>query len=72
MPDNDWKPEKITQALTKKGLTVCELLHQYQLIDSNFSCQRLEAAIADALDVPLHIIWPSRYKSIDGGKDKRK
>lgn len=62
MPDSDWKPDEITQALAAKGLTVYELLQQYQLTDNNnFSYQQLEAIIAEVLEVPLYELWPSRY-----------
>ncbi len=65
MPNCDWKPEEITKALAAKGLTIYEILQQYQLTKENFSYQQLEATIAEVLNIPLYELWPSRYMDID-------
>lgn len=51
--------KKIISALAKKGIHLQQLIDDNQIDMTNFTA--LERCISETLNVPLNILWPSRY-----------
>lgn len=64
---HDWHPEDIKAAIRKKGISLAELARRHGVLPRALPVALTrphspgEAAIADYLSVPAHLIWPSRY-----------
>lgn len=76
-PRPDWHREDIKAALRKRGHTLISLSRSLGLVDSNVTrilatgrSARVQALIANILDVPPQVIWPSRYNA-DGTPRRR-
>ena len=59
MRNNDWTPQQILLALNKKGMSLNQLIKENKINVLNFD--ELERCIANTLNIPLQVIWPSRY-----------
>lgn len=73
----DWHPADIKAALHKKGITLKGLADAYGLAGSSTlsatftrSYPLNEKRIAEAIGVPPHVIWPSRWNA-DGTQKPR-
>jgi Ner family transcriptional regulator len=66
--DPDWHPADVQAALKKRGLSLAGLsaANGYHATAAGKALRRrwpaLEVLIADALGIPPHEIWPSRYR----------
>ncbi|UYZ84346.1 helix-turn-helix domain-containing protein [Entomomonas sp. E2T0] len=62
MLEEDWTPNEIIQALNKRGIKLYELLRTHKLNQGlQFKYSQLERVIADALNISVTELWPSRY-----------
>ena len=72
---HDWHKADIKAALEKRGLSLSRLSRQHNFCRTacalalSMPWPRMEHIIADALDLPPQLIWPSRYH--DDGTPKR-
>ena len=63
----DWHPEDIKAAIRKRGETLTSLGHRCGIdqrlisLALDYPHKAAEAEIARFLEVPAHVIWPSRY-----------
>lgn len=70
----DWHPEDIKAVIRKRGATLTSvgLRHGIDVrlisLSLTYPHKAAEAAIANFLSVPAHVIWPSRY--YDDGQRK--
>ncbi len=67
LPDGSWHPEDIKTAIRKKGVTLSELCEQMG-IDHRSASKALaepytkgELAIAEYLDIPVQLLFPTRW-----------
>jgi Ner family transcriptional regulator len=66
--DPDWHPADVQAALKKRGFSLAGLsaANGYHATAAGKALRRpwpaLEVLIADALGIPPHAIWPSRYR----------
>lgn len=66
-PPQDWHRADIIAAVKKTGTSMCALSRQHQLASNTLAnaltrkWPRAERIIADRLNVPPWVIWPSRY-----------
>lgn len=71
----DWHPEDIKAAIRKRGETLTSLGRKRNIdcrlmsLSLSYPHKAAEAAIASFLNVPAHMIWPSRYHG--DGKRRR-
>ncbi|EBS7635147.1 transcriptional regulator [Salmonella enterica] len=76
MRQPDWHPADIIAGLRKKGTSLAAVSREAGLSSSTLAnalthpWPRGEKLIADALEVPPEIIWPSRYFD-DRGEGKQ-
>jgi Ner family transcriptional regulator len=67
MHNNDWHPADIIAALRKKGTTLAAVSRAAGLSSSTLSnalsrpWPKGEILISQAIGVPPHTVWPSRY-----------
>lgn len=61
MPKNndDWTPIEILEALKEQNISINELAKKTN--SSVLDVYRLDKLISEALAIPLHELWPSRY-----------
>ena len=66
-PDGSWHPEDIKSAIHKRGVTLAELCEQMD-VDSRAASKALsqpftkgELAIAKYLNVPVQLLFPTRW-----------
>ena len=64
----DWHPADILAALHKRGLTLRDIARHYGLKDSSTLSKAMiqsypaaERRLADAAEVPVHVMFASRY-----------
>ena len=64
----DWPAQRIRDAIREKGISQAALARSAGLAESSVRTAlidlyqpRAEAAVAELLGVPAHLIWPSRY-----------
>ena len=68
-PSPDWHPADVLAALKKRGHSLAGLstAHGYHATAAGKALKRpwpaLEVLIAEAVGIPPHEIWPSRYAS---------
>ena len=67
LPDGSWHPEDIKSAIRKRGVTLAELCEQMG-VDNRAASKALaepftkgELAIAQYLDVPVQLLFPTRW-----------
>ena len=67
LPDGSWHPEDIKSAIRKRGVTLAELCEQMG-VDNRAASKALaepftkgELAIAQYLDVPVQMLFPTRW-----------
>ncbi|AOY43436.1 hypothetical protein AOT82_1057 [Psychrobacter sp. AntiMn-1] len=67
LPDGSWHPEDIKAAIRKRGVTLAELCTQMGVPKSSASkalaepFTQGELAIAQYLDVPVQLLFPTRW-----------
>lgn len=77
MMQPDWHPADIIAGLRKKGTSLAAVSREAGLSSSTLAnalarpWPRGEKLIADALEVPPEIIWPSRYFDDGGARIER-
>lgn len=74
---NDWHPADIIAALRKRGTTLAAVSRAAGLSSSTLSnalsrpWPKGEILISQAIGVPPHTVWPSRYYDRQGNLIKR-
>ncbi len=67
LPDGSWHPEDIKAAIRKRGLTLAELCEQMNVPKHSASkalaepFTKGELAIAEYFDVPVQLLFPTRW-----------
>lgn len=64
--NDDWTVTEILAALKEKNISISELVNKTN--SSALDVFLLDKRISEALQIPLHELWPSRYMEGKEGK----